>query len=54
MIDIDDDREEYFDELMELRYSRIPVYRDDPDNIIGILHIKDYLFQASQHGFDKR
>ena len=37
---------------MELRYSRIPVYRDDPDNIIGILHIKDYLFQASQHGFD--
>ena len=52
MIDIDDDREEYFDELMELRYSRIPVYRDDPDNIIGILHIKDYLFQASQHGFD--
>ena len=48
MIDIDDDREEYFDEIMELRYSRIPVYRDDADNIIGILHIKDYLFQASQ------
>lgn len=52
MIDIDDDREEYFDEIMELRYSRIPVYRDDADNIIGILHIKDYLFQASQKGFD--
>ena len=52
MIDIDDNREEYFDELMELRYSRIPVYRDDPDNIIGILHIKDYLLKASQNGFD--
>ncbi len=52
MIDIDDDREEYFDELMELRYSRIPVYRDDADNIIGMLHIKDYLYQASQKGFD--
>ncbi len=52
MIDIDDDRSEYFDELMELRYSRIPVYRDDPDNIIGILHIKDYLLKASQNGFD--
>lgn len=52
MIDIDDNREEYFDEMMELRYSRIPVYRDDPDNIIGILHIKDYLFQASQKGYD--
>lgn len=52
MIDIDDSREEYFDEMMELRYSRIPVYRDDPDNIIGILHIKDYLYQASQKGYD--
>ena len=52
MIDIDDDREEYFDELMEMRYSRIPVYEDDSDNIIGILHIKDYLLQATKSGFD--
>ena len=41
MIDIDDDRSEYFDEMMELTHSRIPVYRGDPDNIVGILHIKD-------------
>ena len=38
---------------MELRYSRIPVCEDDTDNIIGILHIKDYLIKAREAGFDK-
>lgn len=39
-----------YEEVMEAaskgRFSRIPVYEEDLDNIIGILHIKD-LFQAS-------
>ncbi|MBR0374842.1 MAG: HlyC/CorC family transporter [Mogibacterium sp.] len=52
MIDIGDDKEEYIEELMELTHSRIPVYEGDPDNIIGILHIKDYLLQAGNVGFD--
>ena len=52
MIDIDDDRSEYFDEMMELTHSRIPVYRGDPDNIVGILHIKDYLYNGAKKGFD--
>ena len=51
-IDINDPHEEYIDELMELKFSRIPVYEDDSDNIIGILNIKDYLIQARQLGFD--
>ena len=51
-IDINDPPEEYIDELMELRFSRIPVYEDDSDNIIGILYIKDYLIQARNSGFD--
>lgn len=53
MIDINDSADEYLDELMELRYSRIPVCEDDTDNIIGILHIKDYLIKARETGFDK-
>ena len=48
MIDLRDDRDEYFDEMMELTHSRIPVYDGDPDNIVGILHIKDYLFREMQ------
>lgn len=51
-IDINEPAEEYMDELMELRYSRIPVYEDDSDNIIGILYIKDYLIKAREEGFD--
>lgn len=51
-IDIDDPQEEYLDELMELKYSRIPVYEDDLDNIIGILNIKDYLIHARANGFE--
>jgi putative hemolysin len=53
MFDADDDRSEYFEELMELTHSRIPVFEGDPDNIIGILHIKDYLYNATKKGFDK-
>lgn len=52
LIDIDDPPEEYIDELMALRYSRIPVCEGDSDNIIGILHIKDYLIKAREDGFD--
>ena len=52
MIDIEDDRDEYYNELMELKYSRIPVCDGDSDNIIGILHIKDYLLMAINVGFE--
>lgn len=52
LIDIDDPSEEYVDELMKLRYSRIPVCEGESDNIIGILHIKDYLIQAREKGFE--
>ena len=52
MIDIKDDREEYFAELMALTHSRIPVYENDPDNIIGILHIKEYLSNVIIYGAD--
>ena len=51
-IDIKDSADEYIDELMELRYSRIPVYEDDSDNIIGILYMKDYLIKAREDGFE--
>lgn len=52
VIDIEDPPEEYLNDLMTLRYSRIPVCKGETDNIIGILHIKDYLIQAWEKGFD--
>jgi len=51
-IDIDDPAEEYMDELMALTYSRIPVYENDSDNIIGILYIKDFFLSAKEDGFN--
>ena len=43
LIDIDDSDQEIHDLIIRERYSRIPVYEDDIDNIIGILHTRDYL-----------
>ncbi|NLY81216.1 MAG: HlyC/CorC family transporter [Clostridiales bacterium] len=51
-IDIEDPVEEYIDKLMELRYSRVPVCENDTDNIIGVIHIKDYLIKARDSGFE--
>lgn len=52
MIDIQDDPDEYIDELMEMHYSRVPVYDDDVDDIIGILYVKDYFIEAYRNGFE--
>jgi len=42
-IDIDTTLDEIIDIALEEGYSRIPVYDDDLDNIVGILYIKDLL-----------
>ena len=52
LIDIEDQPDEYLDDLMTLRHSRIPVCEGETDNIIGILNIKDYLIKAREDGFD--
>ena len=31
------------DEVLEAQHTRIPVYRDEPDNIVGVLHARDLL-----------
>lgn len=42
-IDIDDPVEEITELVLKERYSRIPVYRNNIDKIIGVLHTRDYL-----------
>jgi putative hemolysin len=42
-IDIDDDIEDIKKKVEESAYSRIPVYRDSVDNIIGLLHQNHFL-----------
>ena len=42
-ISVDDSPEKIKDIIIENRYSRIPVYEGTTDNIVGILHTRDYL-----------
>ncbi len=42
-IDINESPEKIKEIILTERYSRIPVYRDGIDNIVGILHTRDYL-----------
>ena len=51
-IDINDPLDSYLDDLMEMHYTRIPVYEDTVDDIIGILHIKDFLIEAHKYHYD--
>lgn len=52
-IDINDDISQYMEELLEMRYSRIPVYRDETDNIVGILYLKDIMQQGLYSDINK-
>ena len=49
------DVEAGYDELMEVvreeKYTRIPVYKESADTIVGILNIKDLLFRAQDKPF---
>ena len=40
-MDINDSPKRLINNMLEERYSIVPIYEDDTDNIIGILHIKD-------------
>ena len=51
-IDINDPLSENIDQMMSMQYTRIPVYDDSIDNIIGILNMKDFAIEARQVGFD--
>jgi len=52
LISIDTPLIEYLDDLIEERYSRVPVYKGDIDNIIGILYMKDFFVEARKYGFE--
>ena len=43
MIDYADGNEENMDMLLNIPYSRIPMYFEDKDNVMGIIHVKNIL-----------
>lgn len=42
-IDVSADIDEIIQAVLNSQYTRLPLWRDDPDNVIGVLHAKDLL-----------
>ncbi|HRX36226.1 MAG TPA: HlyC/CorC family transporter [Aestuariivirga sp.] len=52
MIDGDEDPKELVNKVLKSNHTRIPVWRETPDNIIGVLHAKDLFIALQKHGGD--
>ncbi|MDE5872385.1 MAG: hemolysin family protein, partial [Lachnospiraceae bacterium] len=55
--DINSTYEELVSKFSEETYSRIPIYEESKDNVVGLLYIKDLFFYKEKHGaqnFDVR
>ncbi len=52
MLDIEDPYEENLGLIFDSPFSRFPIYKDEKDNVIGVLHTKNLLKAASANGFE--
>jgi len=52
MLDVDLPAEQIVKEVLDSGHSRIPLYEEDQDNIIGVLHVKDILKSISKANGD--
>ncbi|MGC9368831.1 MAG: HlyC/CorC family transporter [Paracoccaceae bacterium] len=43
MVDADDDPESILSQCLSSPHTRLPVFKDDPENIVGVVHAKDLL-----------
>ncbi|MCZ2490543.1 hemolysin family protein [Dellaglioa carnosa] len=53
MIDLQNDNDRNIDAILNQPFSRVPVYSDDKDNVVGVVHIKNLLKSAREHGFER-
>ncbi len=53
MIDAKEPDQSAIDAILNNIYSRIPVYEEDKDHVIGIVHSKNLLKEARRVGFDQ-
>jgi len=50
MIDLDQPSAKIVEQVLKSNYTRLPIYKDETDNIIGILHAKDLLRALNKDG----
>lgn len=53
VLDVTTPSDQLADVLLNEKFSRIPVYQEDSDSIIGIIYIKDFFVAAHKFGFDR-
>jgi Mg2+/Co2+ transporter CorB len=52
MIDVDLPPREIIAQAMASSHTRLPLYRNNPENIVGVLHARDLLREISEKGRD--
>ncbi len=52
-IDLDDPTDTILDQLTTSQYTRLPVFREHIDQVVGILHLRDALHLMQQDRFNK-
>jgi Mg2+/Co2+ transporter CorB len=52
MINADDPPSKILDQLLRSQYTRVPVWKEEPENIVGVVHTKDLLLALSRTGWD--
>lgn len=50
-VSVDDSYEKVLGVFRESMYTRLPVYQDDKDNIIGLINIKDFILTDNDENF---
>jgi magnesium and cobalt exporter, CNNM family len=51
-IDADEPPQKVVDDLLRTQYTRVPVWKDEPENIVGVLHTKDLFSALGRSGWD--
>ena len=52
ILNADDDPQNIIDEVLRSQYTRVPLWRDEQENIVGVLHTKDLLTALGRARWD--
>lgn len=50
-VNVDSSYHDVLEVFRESMYTRLPVYQDDKDNVIGLINVKDFILNADQNNF---
>jgi Mg2+/Co2+ transporter CorB len=51
---IDDPPEKIIEAILAAEFTRVPMWKDEPENIVGVLHTKDLLSALAKSGWDTK